>query len=458
MASTQDDIFGKYKLYSGIAIGGVLLALVLDSCSGGPDDEIIADNADQAAPVSQTVAAADDNSVEKNLAPVEKLAVVDKSAPETAAPRSGEAVYQAACMACHAAGVLNAPKLEPGAWDDRIGKGLDGLTHSAINGINSMPPRGGNPTVTDEEITSSIAYMLSSSGYDIAALDTTDAKAADADNTTKAQVADAKTADADATEAKTADATENAAPVAPQQVAANQEAPAKPAAPVAPQAPEQQIAQVESSQKYIKEGAIGKQVYQNTCFTCHDVGMANAPMIGDSAAWQQRAAAGIDALYSSALNGKGVMPPKAGNASLSKEQVMAAVDYMLTTAGVTAAQAADEKAAPAAAPATDEKAEPAATQEAAPAAPEAIPAAVQAGIDGEKIYRGICFSCHDMGIANAPKLGDKAVWASRIAAGTESLYNNSINGKGVMPARGGNPALSDDEIKAAVDWMVQQSQ
>ncbi|CAG0911338.1 unnamed protein product [Cyprideis torosa] len=190
--------------------------------------------------------------------------------------------------------------------------------------------------------------------------------------------------------------------------------------------------------------------------------MANAPVIGDSAAWQQRAASGMDALYNSALNGKGVMPPKAGNASLSKEQVMAAVDYMLTTAGVTAAQATDAKAAPAAAPTTDEKTAPAATQEAeqeaAPAAQEAAPAAVQAGIDGEKIYRGICFSCHDTGIADAPKLGDKATWEPRIAAGTELLYNNSINGKGVMPARGGNPALSDDEIKAAVDWMVQQSQ
>jgi cytochrome c5 len=446
VASTHDDIFGKYKLYSGIAIGGVLLALVLDSCSG-PDDETMAETGDPAAPVAQT-AAVDSNSVEKNLEPVEKLAVVDKSAPPAAA-RSGEAVYQAACIACHAAGVLNAPKLEPGAWDERIAKGIDGLTHSAINGLNAMPPRGGNPDVTDEEITAAINYMLSTSGYELAAADSASTTATQADST-----------DASATDAKAA------APQAPQPVAAMQEAPAKPEAPVAPQAPEQnaaqQMAQTDTGgQKYLKEGALGQQVYQNTCFTCHDVGVAQAPVIGDSAAWQQRAGAGLDALYNSALNGKGLMPPKAGNASLSREQVIAAVDYMLATAGVSAAAAAPaaEQAQTESAPATQQAAAEAAAAEtpAAPAA-EAAPAAVQATIDGEKIYRGLCFSCHDGGIAGAPKLGDKAAWEPRIATGLDALHNSTLNGKGVMPAKGGNPALSDDEIRAAVDWMVQQSQ
>lgn len=80
--------------------------------------------------------------------------------------------------------------------------------------------------------------------------------------------------------------------------------------------------------------------------------------------------------------------------------------------------------------------------------------ASHAGINGEKVYKGLCFSCHDMGIAGAPKVGDPAAWTDRIAAGNESMYNIAINGKGAMPAKGGNPSLSDDEIKAAVDYMV----
>jgi cytochrome c5 len=69
----------------------------------------------------------------------------------------------------------------------------------------------------------------------------------------------------------------------------------------------------------------------------------------------------------------------------------------------------------------------------------------------------LCFSCHDAGIAGAPKLGDKAAWAPRIATGMDTLYTSSLKGKNAMPAKGGNPALSDDDVKAAVDWMVAQS-
>ena len=115
--------------------------------------------------------------------------------------------------------------------------------------------------------------------------------------------------------------------------------------------------------------------------------------------------------------------------------------------------------APAAA-ALAETAAPAA-QAAAPApaaaAPVAQAAAPAAAVDGEKVYKGICFSCHDVGVAGSPKLGDKAAWAARIAAGNDSMYGIAINGKNAMPAKGGNPALSDAEIKAAVDFMVSKS-
>lgn len=69
--------------------------------------------------------------------------------------------------------------------------------------------------------------------------------------------------------------------------------------------------------------------------------------------------------------------------------------------------------------------------------------------------------CHAAGVAGAPKPGDKENWAPRIAQGTETLYKHSIEGytgnSSMMPARGGNPKLTDDEMKAAVDFMVAQS-
>ena len=78
------------------------------------------------------------------------------------------------------------------------------------------------------------------------------------------------------------------------------------------------------------------------------------------------------------------------------------------------------------------------------------------GKSGEEVYNTVCFACHKEGVADAPKLGDKAAWEPRIATGMDALYEATIKGKGVMPAKGGNPALSDDEVKAAVDYMVEQ--
>jgi cytochrome c5 len=73
---------------------------------------------------------------------------------------------------------------------------------------------------------------------------------------------------------------------------------------------------------------------------------------------------------------------------------------------------------------------------------------------GEEVYKGICFACHTTGVANAPKLGDKTVWAPRIAKGIDTLYETSLKGLNAMPPKGGATNYSDDEIKAAVDYMV----
>ncbi len=85
-----------------------------------------------------------------------------------------------------------------------------------------------------------------------------------------------------------------------------------------------------------------------------------------------------------------------------------------------------------------------------------------AAVSGEKTYNSACMACHTPGIAGAPRLGDVADWSGRIARGIDALYANAINGyqgeAGVMPAKGGQINLSDAAVRAAVDYMVAQSQ
>jgi cytochrome c5 len=73
---------------------------------------------------------------------------------------------------------------------------------------------------------------------------------------------------------------------------------------------------------------------------------------------------------------------------------------------------------------------------------------------GDQVYASACAACHGTGVLNAPKLGSNDDWAPRQAQGVDTLYNHAINGFNAMPARGGNSALSDDEVKAAVDHML----
>lgn len=75
---------------------------------------------------------------------------------------------------------------------------------------------------------------------------------------------------------------------------------------------------------------------------------------------------------------------------------------------------------------------------------------------GQAVYEKTCAACHGTGMAGAPKLGDKAAWAPLIAEGIDSLSHVAINGEGSMPPKGGNASLSDEEVRAAVNYMMEQ--
>ena len=94
------------------------------------------------------------------------------------------------------------------------------------------------------------------------------------------------------------------------------------------------------------------------------------------------------------------------------------------------------------------------------AAPAAATAAAGGAIDAKASFQQACFACHGTGAAGAPKLGDKAAWGPRISQGKSTLYEHALKGfqgkAGVMPPKGGS-ALSDDAVKAVVDYMVSQA-
>jgi cytochrome c5 len=77
-----------------------------------------------------------------------------------------------------------------------------------------------------------------------------------------------------------------------------------------------------------------------------------------------------------------------------------------------------------------------------------------AAADGRKVYESTCIACHATGVGGAPKLGDKAAWAPRLAVGRDGLVKSVVSGKGAMPPRAGNPKLADADIRAAVDHML----
>jgi cytochrome c5 len=196
----------------------------------------------------------------------------------------------------------------------------------------------------------------------------------------------------------------------------------------------QPVARVELGAPGAAPGArAAADIVKNTCAACHQTGAANAPKLGNAGDWAPRIKTGVNAMVQSVIKGKGAMPPKAGDPSLTDNEIHNAVVLMANQAG------GKFKEKPAAAPATLQA------------------AATGQKVDGKAVYDKVCFACHQVSVANSPKLGDKAAWAPRIQTGLDSLMQSVIKGKGAMPPKAGNPALTDAEIRAAVEFMVSQS-
>lgn len=112
--------------------------------------------------------------IQERIAPIGRLnteeapvatASVALIADAQAAPEfeTGEAVYNAVCQVCHTTGVLNSPRLgDPAGWETRLPKGEEVLLRNALDGINLMPPKGGRPDLSDDQIKMAVDYMLES--------------------------------------------------------------------------------------------------------------------------------------------------------------------------------------------------------------------------------------------------------------------------------------------------------
>ncbi|MES2182048.1 MAG: c-type cytochrome [Pseudomonadota bacterium] len=173
----------------------------------------------------------------------------------------------------------------------------------------------------------------------------------------------------------------------------------------------------------------GEEVYKAVCSMCHATGLMSAPKFGDKDAWKPRIAQGYETLVSHAINGVRSMPAKGGNPSLIDGEIYNAVAYMANAGGANFT--------------------PPAPKEAVVAKSDA-----PAGKSGEEVYKSVCMMCHAAGLMEAPKFGDKALWAPRIAQGYDTLVNHAVHGIRNMPAKGGNPGLSDQEVAGAVKYMA----
>jgi cytochrome c5 len=301
----------------------------------------------------------DPDAIARRIQPVARVEFADAPAGPRAA-KSGEEVYKAVCAACHGTGAAGAWKFgDKAAWAPRIKDGLDALVKNAINGIRAMPPRGGNPDLSDLEVTRAVAYMANAAGAnwkEPAGPAVAAAKPPPTAERTGEQIVTAgcgnchltgsggapKIGDRAAWSKRISAGIDN---VTASAIRGHGGMPARGGfADLTDAEVRKAILYMFDSGggKLVPAAAAtvpapaadgkGKGVYDQACIACHGQGVAGAPKFGDKAAWAERIKTGMDALYTTSIKGKGAMPPKGGNTTLADADVKAAVDYMVAAA------------------------------------------------------------------------------------------------------------------------------
>ena len=282
--------------------------------------------------------------------------------------------------------------------------------------------------------------------------------------------------------AKSLGPTAEAPTLAPAAVAAKVEENVKPVAKVA----------VASADNGAHVNKSGEEVVKAVCSACHAAGLMGSPKIGDKGQWGPRIAQGYETLVNHAIHGVRMMPAKGGNPDLTDGEIANAVAYMANKAGAhftapatdasvtkvetpVAVDKVSDKSAKTVTPAKKdagyvdqmtttaskpvEKTEPVKLAVAEPQAVEKTESVKVAasGKSGEQVFKAVCSMCHATGLMGSPKFGDKEAWAPRIAQGYDTLVDHAIHGVRMMPAKGGNPGLSDDEVGRAVAYMANEA-
>lgn len=163
----------------------------------------------------------------------------------------------------------------------------------------------------------------------------------------------------------------------------------------------------------------GQSVYSAHCASCHDGGADGAPKLGDQADWAARVPEWTALLEEHASAGFINMPPIGGSGVLSREAVSAAAAYMAGAVKPTAATGLNQDLSA-----------------------------------GRTAYAAYCASCHDRGEHGAPRLGDDAAWANRAPFWESVLRSHVENGFIAMPARGGRSQVKDQDVAAAIEYMM----
>ena len=309
----QTDIPQKTKIIMTIAALFMPVFLILPFFFwGGEDDSITIDKELQAsrlAPVGQLTVGAP--------APAGGAAVADAAGAAATPAFDAKGEYDKICAACHGSGLMGAPKFgDTAAWQARLDKrgSLDALVKQGIQGLGSMPPKGG-AGISDDQFHDVVVYLLENAN--IPQGRSSAAAPAAGDSSAAAPAAESKTeTPAVADNSAAAPATEN-----------------KTEAPAAEAKTEVAAADGASAPRDPNFNPQGE--YDKLCATCHAVGLMNAPKLGDAAAWKERLdkAGGLDGLVQQGIKGINAMPPKGGS-TINDDQFHDTVVFFLDKSGV----------------------------------------------------------------------------------------------------------------------------